>query len=105
MKKITPTPIAKRTGPLWDALRTVLDPELGYSIVDLGLVYGVKCTNGRLVVTSTFTSMGCPAGPQIIRMIEEAGDSIPGITSVRVDVVWEPVWGPDMVNPDLGLLL
>ena len=105
VKTLIPVPREKRVGIYWDALKEVLDPELSVGIVDLGLVYDIKVKKGALVVILTFTSMGCPAGPEIIRMVEGALDTLPGIQSIRIDVVWEPVWGQDMVNPDIAATL
>lgn len=77
---------------LWDALREVPDPELGISIVDMGLVVALERDESTVRVRLTYTAMGCPA----MDMIEEDARarllSVPGIAAVAVEVVWDPVW-------------
>jgi len=81
------------------ALETVIDPELGVDIVNLGLVYDVMVTeDGFAVVTMTLTSMGCPMGPQIVQMVKEALYELPEVEEVDVKIVWTPVWGKDHMS-------
>ncbi len=98
---ITPTPKEKRTGVHWERLNAVIDPELGVGIVDLGLVYAAQIKKGRATITMTLTSMGCPAGPEIIQRIEEEMEKVPKVAEVVVNLVWEPLWGPDLVDPEI----
>ena len=98
---ITPVPREKQTEGYWAILNKVVDPELDVGIVDLGLIYGVGIENGIATVTMTLTSMGCPAGPEIMRRVEAEMGTYSGIRDVYVDLVWEPVWGPDRVNEDI----
>lgn len=90
------------------ALRDVEDPELGYNIVDLGLVYGVAVEGGAIAVTMTMTTPGCPAAGYIEEGVRERLLSMPGAREVQVHVVWSPPWTPDMMSDDarreLGLL-
>src|SRR3989338_8419755 len=81
----------------WEVLNRVIDPELDVGIVDLGLIYGVTIEHGIATVTMTLTSMGCPAGPEIMRRVEVEMGTFQGVRDVYVDLVWEPVWGPDRV--------
>jgi metal-sulfur cluster biosynthetic enzyme len=78
--------------PLWDALRDVLDPELGISIVDMGLVVDLWREDETVHLRLTYTAMGCPA----MDMIEEDARArllrVPDVTQVAIEVVWEPVW-------------
>lgn len=74
-------------------LKTVLDPELGISIVDLGLVYGVSVTkSGKAKVTMTLTTMGCPMFGIIEAQIEEALMAIPEIEDVKTEITFDPPW-------------
>ena len=83
-------------------LNRVIDPELNIGIVDLGLIYEIDIqSNGETTVYMTLTSMGCPAGPELMRGVEAAMEQYEGVGTVKVEVVWEPVWGPDMVNPEI----
>lgn len=88
-----------------DEVRNVLlgveDPEAGMSIVDLGLVYDIVATPGRVQVSMTMTSPACPAAPFLI---DEATAAIAAIapegTSVQVDLVWDPPWTPDRMSAE-----
>lgn len=85
----------------YDALRKVIDPELYHNIVDLGLVYGVDVQAGnRVMVVMTLTTPHCPMGPQILadvdKFLREAG-----ATAVDVQIVWQPMWTPAMMAPEL----
>ena len=82
-----------------EQMKTVLDPELGISIVDLGLVYGVSVTKtGRAKVTMTLTTMGCPLFGVIEAQIEEALMAIPEIEDVKTEVVFDPPWDPSKMT-------
>lgn len=98
-------PIEKQTEGYWKVLNTVIDPELDVGIVDLGLVYDVMVDNGVALVTMTLTSTGCPAGPEIMEGAKKALLAYPGVTKVVVNLVWEPIWGPDRVNVAIRDLL
>ena len=82
-----------------EALRRVLDPELGINVVDLGLVYAVEVQDGRVRVAMTMTSPACPLGESLTAEAEAAiRRSVPRVTAVTVDLVWEPPWRPDMMS-------
>jgi len=85
-----------------DALRGVLDPELGMNIVDLGLVYNVAITGGDVCVTMTLTTAGCPLGESIRGGAEVALLNLAGVENVRVELVFAPPWHPGMIvqRPD-----
>lgn len=105
-KQCVPVPIHKRTEEYWKLLNRVIDPELGIGIIDLGLVYRVDINKkGVATVTMTFTSMGCPAGPEIMRRVEVEMGKVSGVKDVKLNIVWEPVWGADFVSPDVRELL
>ena len=81
---------------VWEALRSVTDPEVGESVVDLGLIYRVDCAPGMVHVEMTMTSPACPMSGSIA---EEAEGSIrnacAGVREVSVDVVFDPPWTPE----------
>ncbi len=81
------------------ALHDVIDPELGYNIVDIGLVYKLEIVEGLLKVTMTMTTPGCPAQDYIMGGVDERGAAIPGIDDVDIELVWEPRWSPQMMSP------
>ena len=88
-----------------EALRTVVDPELGLNIVDLGLVYTIDVNGGDVLVEMTLTSPGCPAGEQIMGQADAAVRDLDGVDKVSVELVWEPFWSPERVNPKLRAYL
>jgi len=81
------------------ALRKVKDPELNLNIVDLGLVYDIAVEGSNVEIEMTLTSPGCPAGPQIMGDIERAVKALPGVTAVNLNLVWDPFWTPDKIEP------
>src|SRR4051794_19952395 len=81
------------------ALRKVKDPELNLNIVDLGLVYDVAVEEADVKIDMTLTSPGCPAGPQIMGDVERAVKALPGVSAVNINLVWEPFWTPDKIEP------
>lgn|SRR5512145_3086322 len=88
------------------ALRGVKDPELNLNIVDLGLVYGVDVAeSGDVHVRMTLTSPGCPAGPEITQDVKETVANLDGVNSVDVEIVWEPYWTPEKIDPRIRSFL
>ena len=81
------------------ALRKVKDPELNLNIVDLGLVYDIAVDAGEVSIDMTLTSPGCPAGPQIMGDIERTVKAIPGVSNVKLNLVWDPFWSPEKIEP------
>ena len=82
------------------ALRRVKDPELNLNIVDLGLVYNITVDEGnKVIVDMSLTSPGCPAGPQIMHDAERTVQAMPGVGKVVINLVWEPFWTPDRIEP------
>ena len=88
-----------RRDEILDALRHVIDPEIGINGVDLGLVYEAEARDGYVLVVMTMTTPACPLGESIV---EEARASIlrhvRGVKSVTVDLVSEPRWQPSMMS-------
>ncbi len=82
------------SGPLWDALREVNDPEIPISIVDMGLVVALEQHAGTVALTLTFTAMGCPAMDMILDDVRARLLQEPGVERVEIDVVWDPPWTP-----------
>jgi metal-sulfur cluster biosynthetic enzyme len=85
---------------LADALRAVIDPELGYNIVDIGLVYDLGVEDGCARILLTTTTPGCPATNYIRQAVEERAASVPGIASVEVTMTWLPPWSPDRMSDE-----
>lgn len=104
-KKITPTPKEKRLEPYWKELNKVIDPELNIGIIDLGLVYNIKIKTGHAHVIMTLTSPACPVGPLIIQQVEDRLHLYKDVKSVEVEIVWDPFWTQEMIDPDIRDLL
>ena len=82
-----------------DALRTVYDPEIPVNIYELGLVYQVEIQpGGAVVIRMTLTTPGCPVAGSLPIEVESKVRDIPGVTSAKVDIVWDPPWNPDMIS-------
>ena len=77
---------------LWAALGEVQDPEMPINLVDLGVIYDVREDDGMVEVDLTFTAMGCPASEFILDDVRERLLSEPGVSDVRINVVWDPPW-------------
>ncbi|HET9149909.1 MAG TPA: metal-sulfur cluster assembly factor [Alphaproteobacteria bacterium] len=91
---VSPTPITPTWDDVEDALRDVIDPELGYNIVDLGLIYGIAVEGDRVGITMTMTTRGCPAAEAIRDGVRERVSAVPGVREAEVEVVWIPPWSP-----------
>ena len=90
-----------------EAMKQVDDPELGINVVDLGLLYEVKVdeATGKVDLNMTLTSMGCPLTDQIIADVRKFVEPLDGVTSVDVNWVWDPPWGPDKMTDDGKLMM
>jgi metal-sulfur cluster biosynthetic enzyme len=90
---------ATLTAQVYDALRGVYDPELGVSIVDLGLVFGVEIRDdGFVTLTMTLTTPGCPMHESIGAGVGAVLSTVAGVTGGQITIVWEPRWDPSMMT-------
>jgi metal-sulfur cluster biosynthetic enzyme len=80
------------------ALATVYDPEVGMSIVDMGLVYGVRIEGGHVAVTMTLTVPGCPIHDVMPQWVRTAVAQVPGVEQVDVALTFAPPWTPDRIR-------
>jgi len=80
------------------ALRTVIDPELGENVVDLGLIYAVAVSDGVARVEMTTTAPGCPATAFLKEAARAAASAAPGVRHAEVSLVYEPKWSPAMMS-------
>lgn len=81
------------------ALRRVKDPDLNLNILDLGLIYTITVDGGDVKVDMTLTSPACPSGPELVGNAEQEIKALPGVESVTVNIVWEPFWTPEKMEP------
>ena len=84
------------------ALKTVIDPELGINIVDLGLVYHAARNAHGIDIALTMTTPACPLGEMMTEEIKLAlRDRFPDTPDVRVELVWDPPWSPELMSEEL----
>jgi metal-sulfur cluster biosynthetic enzyme len=83
-----------------EALRVVLDPEIGLPIVDLGLVYDIAVEDSTVKVVYTLTTMGCPVGPLIEHQARAILEELPGVTAVDMQLIFDPPWSPDLMTEE-----
>jgi metal-sulfur cluster biosynthetic enzyme len=100
-----PEPPAPAANPsiddLEEAMRDVVDPELGINVVDLGLVYGIQAENGVATIDMTLTSAACPLTDVIEEQARAALTGGAGLVDdIKINWVWMPPWGPDKINED-----
>jgi metal-sulfur cluster biosynthetic enzyme len=81
-----------------DALRSVIDPELGHSVVDLGFIYELSADEGAVRIVMTATTPGCPAVAFLRQGVENAALAVPDVASVDVVFTFKPPWTPSMMT-------
>ena len=81
-----------------EALREVFDPELGMSVVDLGLIYGIEVAGGGVRVEMTLTTQGCPLHDAMTEWVRQAVATVPGVADVEVVLTFEPPWTPERMG-------
>jgi metal-sulfur cluster biosynthetic enzyme len=89
------SPLEQRS---WEALYEVMDPEFPVSVVDMGLIYGIKERNGEVEVTMTYTAVSCACMEWIEGDIRKRLLQEPGVTSVKIHVVWDPPWTAERLS-------
>lgn len=82
-----------------EALKKIIDPELGLNIVDLGLVYEATVEEGSVRVEMTLTTPGCPLHDSLSQAVYRVLYGLEGVKEVNVEVVWDPPWTPEMISP------
>ena len=99
-------PETKLRSAIIEKLKLVMDPELGVSIWDLGLVYGIAISQeGIALITMTLTTIGCPLFPVIQKDIEDRLMEINGVEEAKIDLVFDPPWTPEKMNEDAKIRL
>jgi FeS assembly SUF system protein len=89
-----------------EALRTCYDPEIPVNIYELGLIYETRVeANGEVYIKMTLTTPHCPAAASLPSEIQYKVKAVPGVTGVKVDLVWEPPWDPSKMSEAARLQL
>ena len=92
--------------PVLEALKTVRDPEIPMDLVELGLIYELIVKEGGTVyVEMTLTTPACPVAASMPGEVEQAIRGVPGVSDVRVKLVWTPPWGPELMSDEARLEL
>ena len=89
-----------------EKIKTVFDPEIPVNIYDLGLVYNIDIdSNNNIGIKMTLTSPNCPVADSLPQEVGESLANIKGISSIKVELVWDPKWSKDMMSEDAKLAL
>ena len=82
------------------ALRSVIDPEVGINIVDLGLIYDLQLGDSAVTICLTMTTLACPMTSYIKQEVGKALQQVQGLERGVIETVWEPAWTPHMIAPE-----
>ena len=89
-----------------EACKTVFDPEIPVNIYDLGLIYTIEINNNcDALILMSLTAPGCPVAEDMPGWVSNAVEPVSGLKSVKVEIVWEPQWGMDMMSDEARLEL
>ena len=87
---------------IFQAISTVIDPEVGFNLVEMGLIYDASCDDeGNVRVTMTLSTKACPLHQMIVQWVKEAVEKLPNVKDVDVEVVWEPAWNITMADDNV----
>ncbi|MCP3671165.1 MAG: metal-sulfur cluster assembly factor [Gammaproteobacteria bacterium] len=87
---------------IYAAIATVIDPEVGFNLVAMGLIYDASCNEEKgAKVTMTLSTKACPLHQMIVTWVKEAVTKIDGVDSCEVELVWEPPWNISMADEDV----
>lgn len=100
-----PVPHELRIEPYWQELNKVIDPEINLGVVDLGLIYDVQIKNGKATITMSLTTPACPYGPTLLKQIEDRMRLYHDVKSVKINIVWDPVWNQEFIDQDIRDLM
>ena len=86
---------------IYKELSTIVDPEVGFDIVSLGLIYDVKVDGEKAMVTMTLSTRSCPLHELILSWLNDAVLRVDGIKECDIELVWEPAWNIEMANDEV----
>lgn len=90
---------------IYAALSEIVDPEVGFDIVSLGLIYDVETSGDKAVVTMTLSTRSCPLHELILGWVNDATLSVEGVNECEINLVWEPAWNIDMASDEVKAAL
>ncbi|MBC5824790.1 MAG: metal-sulfur cluster assembly factor [Candidatus Eremiobacteraeota bacterium] len=88
-----------------EELKSVIDPEIGLDVVNLGLIYDVKIDGDKVHVLMTLTSPGCPVAGAFMASVKAGAESVPGVAECTVDLTFSPPWDPRTMASDEAKLM
>jgi FeS assembly SUF system protein len=88
-----------------ERIKSIYDPEIPVDIYELGLIYGIQIDEGRVDIQMTLTSPACPEAQSLPPSVEAEVKSVDGIQECKVEIVWDPPWGPDRMSEAAKLQL
>ncbi|QOP45377.1 metal-sulfur cluster assembly factor [Sulfurimonas paralvinellae] len=87
---------------IFKAISTVIDPEVGFNLVEMGLIYDASSDDeGNVKVTMTLSTKACPLHQMILQWVKEAVEKLPDVKEVDIEVVWEPEWNISMADDNV----
>ena len=87
---------------IFKAISTVIDPEVGFNLVEMGLIYDASSDDeGNVKVTMTLSTKACPLHQMILQWVKEAVEKLPNVKEVDIEVVWEPEWNISMADDNV----
>jgi metal-sulfur cluster biosynthetic enzyme len=86
---------------VYEALKTVIDPEVGFDIVNLGLIYDVKIEDDCVNVDMTLSTRGCPLHELLKQWAKDAVKNLPNVQNCHINIVWEPAWNVTMASDEV----
>lgn len=87
---------------VWEKLKEVFDPELNFSVVDLGLIYKVKVQKGKdIKIDMTMTTPFCPYGPALLDEMKQKLSRLKDVGEIDIEVVWEPPWDTKKLSQEI----
>jgi len=87
---------------IFQAISTVIDPEVGFNLVEMGLIYDASSDDeGNVKVTMTLSTKACPLHQMILQWVKEAVEKLPNVKEVDIEVVWEPAWNITMADENV----
>lgn len=97
---------AEKADEIREALKAVIDPELGQNVVDLGLIYTIEVIDDCVVgISMTTTTRGCPATGYLKQAVADRAWTVPGVEFVDVTLTYDPPWSPSFIAPEIAGLL
>ncbi len=87
---------------IFQAISTVIDPEVGFNLVEMGLIYDAEANEaGNAIVTMTLSTRACPLHQMIVQWVKEAVEKMDDINECEVNLVWEPAWDISMADDNV----